>query len=106
MNKYLTIAGMFTASALLSFSVFFYALTPVFILALAGVVAISPKTRPFAWGLYATALSSFVFFIAFLIAQNTAPPGTIDYGPSYRGGASYQPPVSPPGQTPGRYLTA
>lgn len=81
MSKYSTIAGMFIGAALLSFSVYFYALTPVFVLVIAGITAISPKTRPFAWGLYAVALASFAFFLVFFIVQSSAPPGVTTYGP-------------------------
>lgn len=81
MTKYMTIAGMFAGAALLSFSIYFYLLTPVFVLAISGVVAISPKTRPFAWGLYAAAIAAFAFFLVFAMVQGTAPPGTVTYGP-------------------------
>lgn len=78
--KYMTIAGMLTGAALLSFSIYFYILTPVFVLVVAGLTAISSKTRPFAWGLYAVAMASFVFFLVFMLIQSTAPPGTVTYG--------------------------
>lgn len=78
--KYMTLAGMLVGAALLSFSIYFYVLTPVFVLAVAGLAAISPKTRPFAWGLYAAAMASFVFFLVFMLVQSTAPPGTVTYG--------------------------
>lgn len=83
MTKYMTIAGMFTGAALLSFSVYFYLLTPVFVLAVAGVSAISPRTRPFAWGLYAAAIAAFAFFLVLAMTQGTAPPGVTTYGPGY-----------------------
>lgn len=79
MSKYMTIAGMFAGAALLSFSVYFYIITPVFVLVVAGVTAISPKTRPFAWGLYAAAIAAFAFFLVFMVVQGTAPPGTSTY---------------------------
>lgn len=81
MSKYMTIAGMFAGAALLSVSVYFYILTPVFVLAVAGVTAISPRTRPFAWGLYAAAIASFAFFLVVMVTQGTAPPGVTTYGP-------------------------
>ncbi|WP_157895847.1 hypothetical protein [Mycobacteroides chelonae] len=48
-----------------------------------GVAAISPRTRPFAYGALAAAVVAVAALVVFLIVLSVTPSGAEQYGPGY-----------------------
>jgi hypothetical protein len=77
----LTVAGLLIGSLTLGTFVFLYALTPLVPLALAGATAISPRSRPFAWGALAAAAGTVVFLVIAGVTMSVVGPGVEVYSP-------------------------
>jgi hypothetical protein len=77
----LTVAGLFAGALTLGAFVFLYALAPLVPLLLAGVTAVSPRSRPFAWGALAAATGAAVFLVFAVATVSWGGPGLERYTP-------------------------
>ncbi|SIN10516.1 hypothetical protein [Mycobacteroides abscessus] len=82
-DRKLMLAGFVIGLLSLASYPLLFALTPVAPLLIGAVTAISPKTRPFAYGALIAAGVAVVALVVFLIVQSATPPGTEHYGPGY-----------------------
>ncbi|WP_078324490.1 hypothetical protein [Mycobacteroides salmoniphilum] len=82
-DKKLKIAGFVVGLLSLASYPLLFAVTPVAPMLIAAVTAISPKTRPFAYGALIAAGFAVAALVVFLIVLSVIPPGTEQYGPGY-----------------------
>lgn len=82
-DRKLMIAGFVVGILSLASYPLLFMLTPIAPLLIGAVAAISPKTRPFAYGALIAAAVAVVVLVAFLIVLSITPPGVEHYGPGY-----------------------
>lgn len=82
-DRKLMLAGFVVGLLSLASYPLLFAITPVVPMLIGAVTAISPKTRPFAYGALIAAGVAVIALVVFLVVLSATPPGAEHYGPGY-----------------------